>query len=53
MAKPIEGIKPFDGKAAKWLSGYLRNTKVDPEKQRQVNARIRQGAKRVRPIVRV
>jgi hypothetical protein len=47
--KPIAGIEPFTGRAAKWLTQYLHRAKADPEKQREVNRRIRAGAARVAP----
>jgi hypothetical protein len=35
MAKPINGIPPFTGKAAEWLSEYLETAKPDPKKEEQ------------------
>ncbi len=32
MARPIIGIAPFIGKAAKWLRDYLECARPDPEK---------------------
>ena len=32
MAKPIEGIPPFKGKAGTWLSKQLKGSKPDPKK---------------------
>ena len=35
VARPIEGIAPFEGKAADWLVNYLKTTQPDPKKQRE------------------
>jgi len=52
MAKPIEGIPPFKGKAAKWLAAYMRTAQPDPEKAKQLE-RDRQIVKeRVRRLPR-
>lgn len=45
--KPLVGIEPFTGKAAQWLAKYLGGAKADPEKQRAVDRRIREGASKV------
>jgi len=50
MAKPIEGIPPFTGDAAKWLTDYLKRVKGDPAKQREIARRDKEIAKRVRPF---
>ncbi len=34
MAKPIEGIPAFKGRAAAWLDEYLDNAKPDAKKKR-------------------
>ncbi len=49
MAKPIEGIPVFRGKAAKWLTAYLEtHTRPDPVKQE----RARQDAKLVKKYIK-
>ena len=49
MARPIQGIAPFTGKAAKWLLDYLENhTKRNPEQARK-DAEI---AARIKPLPR-
>lgn len=47
--RPIAGIEPFTGKAAKALWDYLDNTEVDPEEQEKENQRIRKSASRAVP----
>ena len=42
----IRGIEPFTGKAAKWLTDYMKNTKADPDKQAEVDRCIRESASR-------
>ena len=32
MARPIEPIPVFTGKAARWFENYLKNAKPDPKK---------------------
>jgi len=32
MAKPIEGIPPFKGRAGTWLAKQLEHSKPDPKK---------------------
>lgn len=32
MAKPIEGIPVFTGKAAEWMTDYLKTAQPDPAK---------------------
>jgi hypothetical protein len=39
MARPIEGIPPFKGKAAKWLADYLERTEPDPKKRERREAK--------------
>ncbi len=39
MARPIEGITPFKGKAAEWLVDYLERTEPDPKKRESQEAR--------------
>lgn len=52
MARPIEGIRPFTGKAARWLIDYLKNARPDPEKAAQA-IRDREWVRRhVRPLKR-
>jgi hypothetical protein len=52
MAKPIQGIEPFTGKAAEWLSGYLNSFKPDTEKQAKDEQREQEFAKRIRVSTR-
>jgi len=35
MARPIESIAPFEGKAADWMIDYLEKKQADPKKQRE------------------
>jgi len=52
MARPIEGIPTFTGKAARWLVHYLKNSKPDPEKAAQA-IRDREWVRRhIRPLPR-
>lgn len=44
--KPITRIEPFTGKAAKALTDYLNNTRVDPKAQAKINDAIRKSASR-------
>lgn len=39
-------IEPFTGEAAKWLTKYLKETRVDPKEQEKVNQAIRKSASR-------
>jgi hypothetical protein len=32
MAKPIEGVPPFKGKAGTWLAKQLKESQPDPKK---------------------
>lgn len=49
MAKPIEGISPFKGKAAQWLTDYLENTRPDPARQEIAREHL-EAAKRIKPL---
>jgi hypothetical protein len=49
MARPIEGIPPFKGKAAKWMTDYLKTARPDAEKVEQAR-RDQEVAKRVKPL---
>ena len=44
--KPYIGIEAFTGEASEWLTYYMENTKVDPEKQAEVDRQIRKSASR-------
>lgn len=48
MARPIKPIPTFRGKAARWLTDYLENTRPDPAKQQRAREHI-EAAKRIRP----
>jgi hypothetical protein len=50
MAKPIEGIPPFKGKAGTWLANQLKNSKPDPKKA-ELAVRDREMVKRYIKIV--
>ena len=45
MAKPIEGIPPFKGKAGTWLANQLKKSKPDPKKA-ELAVRDREMVKR-------
>ncbi len=47
MAKPIQGIQPFTGKSAEWMTNYLASFKPDLEKQREVEEIEQKMARRV------
>lgn len=49
MARPIEGIPPFKGKAAKWLAHYLKTARPDAKKQERA-LHDKEVAKRVKPL---
>ena len=51
MARPIEGIPPFKGKAAKWLMDYLKTARPDPAKIEQAR-RDKETARRIKPLPR-
>ena len=50
MAKPIEGIPPFRGSAAKWLDRYLSKAHLDPAKQERIERADREIAQKVKPL---
>lgn len=49
MARPIEGIPPFKGKAAKWMTEYLKTAQPDAKKLEQAR-RDQEVAKRVKRL---
>ena len=49
MARPIQGVPPFRGKAAKWLAEYL-DRRPDPKKQAERAARDAELLKHVKPV---
>ena len=49
MAKPIEAIPPFKGKAAKALTEYLKTRRPNAAKQQRAREHL-QAAKRVKPL---
>jgi hypothetical protein len=51
MAKPIEAIPQFRGKAAVWINNYLKNRQPDPARQQRVRQHL-EAAKRIKPLVR-
>jgi hypothetical protein len=51
MAKPIEGIPVFTGKAAAWLTAYLEKAKPSAQKAEEAE-RDRQATKDVKPLKR-
>lgn len=52
MAKPIQGIEPFTGKASEWLTRYLGSFDPDPEKQREAEEREEALSKRITIVLR-
>ena len=51
MAKPIEGIPVFKGKAAKWLGRHLETAKPNPTKAQQAR-NDKQVADKIKPLSR-
>ncbi len=51
MAKPIEAIPTFKGKAARWLTDYLKTRQPDPTKRERAREHL-QAAKRIKPLAR-
>jgi hypothetical protein len=49
VAKPIEAIPVFKGKAARWLTHYLKTARIDPAKQERAR-QDQEVAKRVKPL---
>ena len=49
VAKPIEAIPVFKGKAARWLTRYLKTARIDPAKQERAR-QDQEVAKRVKPL---
>ena len=50
MAKPIEGIPPFRGAAARWLDRYLSKPRRDPREQERIERADREIARNVKPL---
>jgi len=48
MARPIEPIREFKGKAAEWMLEYLENEKPDPEKVKKRRERDREIARKIK-----
>jgi hypothetical protein len=49
MAKPIEGIPPFKGKAAIWLDKYLQKAQPDPQVLKDAAKERKEIEQRVTP----
>lgn len=49
MAKPIEAIPAFKGKAAKWLTNYLEGRRPDPAKAARARKHLEEG-KRIKLV---
>lgn len=47
MAKPVKAIPVFKGKAARWLTEYVRPRDPDPAKQQRAKEHL-EAAKRVK-----
>lgn len=52
MAKPIEGVPPFTGKAAAWLARYVKRANANPDRQRERKRRDEELARRIQPLER-
>ena len=50
MAKPIEGVPPFTGRAAAWLARYVNRATVNPDRQREREERDRELAQHIEPL---
>jgi hypothetical protein len=50
MAKPIEGIPPFKGKAAIWLNSYMNRVQPNPKRAQEAEKERRDIEKRVTPL---
>lgn len=48
MARPIEPIRPLEGKAAEWMLEYLANTKPDPEKVQKRRERDKEIVRQIK-----
>ena len=50
MAKPIEGIPAFKGKALAWLDSYLKRVQPDPDEMKRAEEEKEAVARRVKPL---